>query len=185
MVNKFYCSISIMLLCFSIQSLAQTKIYRTNNGEISFFSETPLENIDAYSESMSSAIKPVNKDVAAVVLITSFKFKNALMQEHFNEKYLESDKYPKATFAGVINEDIDFKKPGSYKITVTGKLTLHGVEQKRTINGLLTIDPNLKLKMKSDFTIKLVDHKIEVPQLVVTKIAETIRISIIAEYELR
>jgi hypothetical protein len=172
---------------FNNYATAQTpsKIYKTNKGNVSFFSETPMENIDAYSTSMISAINPVNKNVAAVVIINSFKFKNSLMQEHFNEKYLESDKYPKATFSGIINENIDLTKPGTYKVSVSGKLIIHGIEQSRTINGVIIIDESMKLNLQSAFEVKLVDHKIEVPRIVFHKIAETISVKINADYNLQ
>jgi polyisoprenoid-binding protein YceI len=187
MVNKIS---SILLLCFcliTLQLFAQTtgKIYKTTAGSISFYSETPMENIDAHTKSMVSAINPANKQVAAVIMVNTFQFKNSLMQEHFNEKYLETEKYPKATFSGVINENIDLMKPGTYNVTVTGKLTIHGVEQNRTIKGVITIDNSLKLNLTSDFDVKLVDHKIEVPKLVFKKIAETIAVKLSGEYHLQ
>jgi polyisoprenoid-binding protein YceI len=76
-------------------------------------------------------------------------------------------------------------KPGTYNVTVTGKLTIHGVEQNRTIKGVITIDNSLKLNLTSDFDVKLVDHKIEVPKLVFKKIAETIAVKLSGEYHLQ
>ena len=160
-------------------------MYKTSNGQISFYSETPMENIDATSSSVLSAINPSNKNIAFVVLMTSFKFKNGLMQEHFNEKYVESDTYPKATYSGIITETIDYTKPGTYPVTTTGTLTIHGVAQQRTINGILTIDATKKLNLTSTFDVKLVDHKIEVPQIVFNKIAEAIQIKLNINYTLQ
>ena len=160
-------------------------IYKTSAGQISFFSETPMENIEASSSTMISAINPSNKNIACVVLLTSFKFKNGLMQEHFNEKYVESDKYPKATYSGIINETIDYTKPGTYPVTSTGTLTIHGVTQPRTINGTITIDATKKVNLTSTFDVKLVDHKIEVPQIVFNKIAEVIKVKLNTNYTLQ
>lgn len=179
-----------LILLFALSntiSFAQTstQIYKTASGKLSFFSETPLENISATSNSVISAINPSNRNVAAVVTISTFKFKNALMQEHFNEKYLESDKYPKATFSGIINETVDLMTPGTYQVSVTGKLTIHGVEQNRTIKGTITIDAAMKLSLKSEFEVKLVDHKIQVPELVFQKIAEVITVKLEGEYKLQ
>lgn len=157
-------------------------LYKTNNGSVSFFSETPMENIDAKSSSMVSAINPVNKNVETVIMIKTFKFKNSLMEEHFNKKYMESDKYPKLLFTGVINENIDLTKPGVYSVTVTGKLTIHGVEQPRTIKGTVTIDNSLKLTLISEFDVKLEDHNIEVPKLVFYKVGEIISVKLNSEY---
>jgi len=144
-----------------------------------------MENIDAHSKSMVSAINPATKQVAAVIMVNTFQFKNSLMQEHFNEKYLETEKYPKATFSGFINENVDLMKPGTYNVTVTGKLTIHGVEQNRTIKGVIIVDNALKLTLTSEFDVKLVDHKIEIPKLVFQKIAETIAVKISADYHLQ
>lgn len=173
------------LILARIETQAQNKIYKTSTGKISFYSETPIENIDAHSTAMSSAINPANREAAALVMINSFKFKNSLMQEHFNEKYMESDKYPKATFSGVINENVDLMKPGNYNVTVTGKLTIHGVEQNRTINAKITVSESLQLHLKADFNVKLEDHKIKVPEIVFHKIAEVIAVKIDADYTLK
>ncbi|WP_028981072.1 YceI family protein [Sporocytophaga myxococcoides] len=175
----------LMLVRIELQAQTQSKVYKTSTGNISFYSETPIENIDAHSTAMSSAINPVNRNAAALVMINTFKFKNALMQEHFNEKYMESDKYPKATFSGIINENVDLMKPGNYNVTVTGKLTIHGVEQNRTINATITVSESLQLHLKADFNVKLVDHKIEIPEIVFHKIAEVIAVKIDADYSLK
>jgi polyisoprenoid-binding protein YceI len=169
----------------TIEVLAQSKVYKTANGKISFYSETPVENIDAHSSAMTSAINPVDRNAAALVTITSFKFKNALMQEHFNEKYMESDKYPKATFSGIINEEVDLMQAGTYNVTVTGKLTIHGVEQNRTIQATITVKESHQLHLKAEFDVKLVDHNIKIPEIVFHKIAEVIAVKIDAEYTLK
>lgn len=175
----------LILLGIDVQAQTQNKIYKTSTGKISFYSEAPLENIDAHSSVMSSAINPINRNAAALVMVNSFKFKNGLMQEHFNEKYMESDKYPKATFSGIINENIDLMKPGSYNVTVTGKLTMHGVEQNKTINATITVNESLKLNLKANFNVKLADYKIEIPEIVFHKIAEVIAVKIDADYSLK
>jgi polyisoprenoid-binding protein YceI len=161
------------------------QIYKTSTGQISFFSATPIENIEAKSTTMISAIDPSNRNIACLVMMTSFAFKNGLMQEHFNEKYVESDVYPKATFSGVINEAIDLTKPGTYAVTATGKLTIHGVEKPRTINGTITVDTSHKLTLDSSFDVKLADHKIEIPEIVFNKIAEVINVKIHSVYGLQ
>src|SRR6478736_3366200 len=174
----------MLLLCSSFYPLTQSGQFKTDKGEISFFSETPVENIDAKSSKMYSVIDPSTRKLACIVSISTFEFDNSLMKEHFNEKYLESEKYPKASFSGVINESIDFAKAGVYKVSVTGKLKIHGVEQDRTINGIITIENDKKLSLQSEFHVKLVDHKIEVPTLVFEKIAEVIKVKVSAKYQL-
>jgi polyisoprenoid-binding protein YceI len=181
--------ISVLFILFSgiFFSFKQDSqpLYKTSNGQISFYSETPMENINATSTTMLSAINPSNKNIACVILMTSFKFKNGLMQEHFNEKYIESDKFPKATYSGIINETIDFTKPGSYPVSSTGSLTIHGVAQPRTINGTLIVTDSKKISLTSTFDVKLVDHKIKVPEIVFNKIAEVIQIKINASFTLQ
>jgi polyisoprenoid-binding protein YceI len=99
------------------------------------------------------------------------------MQEHFNEKYMESEKFPLSQFRGTIQEKIDLKVAGTYQVTVKGKLTIHGVEQERTITGTITVKDG-KITVQSKFKIKVADHKIEIPSLVATKIAEELDVEV-------
>ena len=99
------------------------------------------------------------------------------MQEHFNEKYMESDKNPKSTFKGKINEKIDFTKDGEYNVTVTGKLNIHGVEQDRTISGKVIVKEG-KIQLLTSFKVKNADHKVEIPKIVSAKIAEELDVKV-------
>ena len=165
----------VALIGLSINATAQ--IYRTPNGKIDFFSKTPVEDIEAHSNTAVVLLNTKTNDVVFQVQNTTFNFPNKLMQEHFNEKYMESEKYINSTFSGKINETIDYTKDGSYDVTVTGKLNIHGVEQVRTINGKVTIKGET-IQLVSDFKVKVVDHKIEVPKLVIAKIAEEIAVHV-------
>ena len=107
--------------------------------------------------------------------MSAFDFPNKLMQEHFNENYMESAKFPVSTFTGKILEAIDFTKNGTYEVTAQGQLTVHGVAQPRDLKGKLIID-NQKIYLTSNFEVKLVNHKIDVPKLVFVKIAEIISV---------
>ena len=98
------------------------------------------------------------------------------MQEHFNENYMESERYPYATFKGTINENIDFNKPGIYEVSASGVLNVHGVNQKRTLKGKLQIADS-GLTVNTQFDVLLADHKIKVPRLVFNKIAEKIAVT--------
>lgn len=168
--------IAIMAIT-GLTTLANAQIVKTSKGQVDFYSSTPVEDIDAHSGSTVILLNTTTRQVVVKVQNTSFNFKNKLMQEHFNEKYMESEKYPNSTFNGKINEAIDFSKDGSYDVTVTGDLNIHGVSQNRTINGKLTIK-NGAVQFTSDFTVKVADHKIEIPQLVVTKVAEEIKVHV-------
>ncbi len=142
-----------------------------------------MENIEAHSNSLLGVIDPTSNKVAFTMFITSFEFKKDLMQKHFNENYLESDKYPKATFIGKINEDVNLLTKGIYKVNVTGKLTLHGIEQERTLPGELIVNEG-RLNLTSNFKIKLADHKVDVPQMVVKNIAEEVDVKVFANFTL-
>jgi polyisoprenoid-binding protein YceI len=98
------------------------------------------------------------------------------MQEHFNENYLESDKYPTATFQGKVNEDITWNKPGSYDVSATGILNIHGKAVPKTIKGKLQIGENT-LRLDSRFEVPLVDHNIKIPKLLFSNIAEKIDVT--------
>lgn len=103
------------------------------------------------------------------------------MQEHFNEKYMESDKFANAQYKGKINEHIDFSKDSSYSVTCTGVLSLHGVDQPRTDKGTVHIK-NGKVILVAEFTVACVDHKIEIPKLLTENIASTVKVNLNANY---
>jgi len=161
----------------ALQFVAAPGLFIFESGKISFFSETPVENIAAETNNYAAALQPAAKKFAFSVLITGFQFEKSLMQEHFNENYMESDKFPKATFTGVIVEDLAIEEEGTYSLTAKGKLNIHGVEQERTIPVKL-INKDGKYTFNSAFQVKLVDHNIEVPSIVVTNIAEVIDVKI-------
>lgn len=171
-------------MLFSAQVSGQDKLYKTTSGSVQFFSETPMENIAAVSKSLAGAINPGNNKLAFTVFISSFEFENKLMQEHFNENYMESEKYPKASFSGKINEDINLKNDGTYTVTVAGKLNIHGVEKERTLKGTIAVK-NGKLSLESNFDVKLADHNIDIPKLVVKNIAEVIAVTVKGDFELK
>ena len=172
----------IFIFFFSVSlHLGAQGIYKSNEGEASFFSETPMENIEAHNKSISSFLNTGSKEVVFVIPVRNFKFRKALMEEHFNEKYLESDKYPDATFQGKINEDVDFSKDGVYKVTATGKMKMHGVEKQITVPGTITVKGG-KLSLQSEFNVTLTDYNITVPKLVIQNIAEVVAVKINAGY---
>jgi polyisoprenoid-binding protein YceI len=172
-MNRF---IILCLLLTGHWSLTNAQTFLTQTGEVSFFSETPVENITATNKKARSAINPATGDVAVTMQMTDFQFPNKLMQEHFNENYVESEKYPTATFRGKLVEPVDFTKAGTYDVSAKGNFTLHGVTQERTLKGKLTVEPGQKLTLLCDFTVALKDHKIEVPTLVFVKVAQVISV---------
>jgi polyisoprenoid-binding protein YceI len=155
---------------------ANGQLYMAQNGEVSFFSKTPLEDIDALNKQVGSIINTANNEVAVQMRVTNFVFPNKLMQEHFNENYLESDKFPSATFKGKIREVVDLKVPGIYPVTAVGTATIHGITNPIEIKGTI-VSKGDQVSLTCQFDIKLVDYKIDIPKIVFAKIAEVIRVS--------
>jgi len=164
----------LTFLLIGMQSKGQ--LYMTNSGEVSFFSKTPLEDIDAVNKSVSSIINTATNEVAVQMRITNFVFPNKLMQEHFNENYLESEKFPSATFKGKIKESVDLTLPGTYAIEALGSATIHGITRPIELKGTILSTGNT-LTLSCQFEIQLVDYKISIPKIVFAKIAEVIKVS--------
>ncbi|MCP1384402.1 YceI family protein [Runella salmonicolor] len=168
----------IIILSVSFASLGYLNaqnLYSTSNGETSFFSETPVENIAAVNKFGQAILNTSTNDIVVQMNMKQFDFPNKLMQEHFNENYIESAKYPKAVFKGKINEKIDFTKNGTYDISATGDFNLHGVSKPRTFKGKITIAQG-SIGLTTDFEVALTEHNIEVPKVVFMKIAQTIQV---------
>ena len=160
---------------------SQAQIYMTTTGKVQFFSETPLENISAVNSAVSSLINAKTDSVFVRMKNTGFAFKNALMENHFNENYMESTKYPVDSFRGKISETIDYTKEGTYLVTASGVLFIHGVEKVENIKGTLTIRGG-SIRLHSEFFVHTADFNIEVPKLVFEKIAKDITVTLSAEY---
>jgi polyisoprenoid-binding protein YceI len=174
--------ISIILLAWlSSLNLAGQTLYASKNAQISLFSSAPIEDIAAKTSAGNSVYNAATGDLVFSVAINTFKFPKSLMQEHFNSDYLESDKYPRATFKGKVQERPDVTKNGTYPITVVGELDVHNVKQTRTIPATLTVN-NGAITMLSEFMVKCVDHHIDIPRLVFKNIAESIKMNVNATY---
>jgi polyisoprenoid-binding protein YceI len=171
----------IALAALSISQVSAQKFF-TRSASITFFSTTPVEDIEAKNNQASAIVNMDNGDMAFTALMKSFQFKKALMQEHFNEKYVESDKFPKATFKGKITSPGMDKlaKNGEHKATVDGDLTIHGVTKKYTAEGTITKSDET-LTLNSIFDITLADFNIKIPGPVKKKIAEKVKATIVAE----
>ncbi len=167
--------IKILLISLLVSDKSFGQMYATQAGETSFFSETLVENIVAVNKTVGAIINTATNEIAVSMKMSAFDFPNKLMQEHFNENYMESEKYPMGTFKGKIVEPIDYTKNGTYEVTAKGQLTIHGVTLPRDLKGKLTVE-NQKISLVSNFDIKLVDHKIDVPKIVFAKIAEVISV---------
>ena len=174
--------VSFVFLLITGSHLTAQKVY-TKNGSISFFSKTSMENIDAKNNQVMSVLNTQTGDLQFSVIIKAFHFKKALMEEHFNENYMESTKFPKASFKGVLKDisKIDFAKDGSYGVIVSGDMNIHGVRRKITAPGVINIKNGVP-SASSKFSIKLKDYNIVVPKVVRNNISETIEISLTSAY---
>lgn len=168
--------LSALIFFLHVGEVGAQTLYGTTSGEVSFYSDTPLETIEAVNKKSGAIINSANRELVVQMKITDFVFPNKLMQEHFNENYLESEKYPTATFKGKIKEQVDLTAAGTYPVTAEGSLTIHGVTKPVTVKGNLISSGN-DLKLDFKFQVKPEEYKIEVPSLVVTKIAELIDVS--------
>jgi polyisoprenoid-binding protein YceI len=171
------------LLSFCFTSF-YSQIFKAKDGTtlIHFYSKSPLEDIDAANKGAVIVLNTNSGDLQVRVTIQNFKFKNGLMEEHFNENYLESTKFPNCVFKGKINEKVDFTKDGENKVTVTGKMELHGVTKDVTISGTLT-KKGTDILIDSKFQIKVADYDIKVPSLYVKNIAEVVDVTIVSTLE--
>ena len=162
---------SCMLMIGTTALFAQK--YMTRTGKISFDATTKKspEKIAAINNEVANILDAKSGDIIFQVLIKSFKFESELMQEHFNENYMESDKYPKAEFKGNISNisELTLSKDGTYNAKVTGKLTIHGVTNDVSVPGTLTVKGNT-ITAKTKFTVVLKDYKVAIPALVADKV---------------
>jgi len=164
------------LFFLEVGNVFSQNLYGTTTGEVSFYSDTPLETIEAVNKKTGVIINLSTSELAVQIRITDFVFPNKLMQEHFNENYLESEKYPTAVFKGKIKENVDLSKSGTYPVTAEGTLTIHGVNRPVLVKGTIQSIAN-ELKLDFKFQVKPEDYKIKVPSLVITKIAEVIDVT--------
>lgn len=169
--------LTIILLMISGSVFGQK--YITKNGKITFFSDAPAEKIEGHNNQVNTALDITTGDLVFKVLMKSFEFENALMQEHFNENYVESDKFPTATFKGKITNlsEINFTKNGKYKALVDGDLTIHGVTKKVKHFGTFEIKDG-KILVNAKFSIALKDYNVKIPNTVLKNIAEIVDITV-------
>jgi polyisoprenoid-binding protein YceI len=171
-------SILYILFLLSTAGQAQDKYY-TKSGKIEFSSRASLEDIDAKNKTVSVLLDSKTGMLQFSVLLKSFEFEKALMEEHFNSDYVESDKYPKAEFKGTItnNATVNYNKDGTYQVKIKGLLTLHGISKNLETNAtIIVIGP--KLEANATFTILLSDYNIRVPSMAKDKVARKIKISV-------
>jgi hypothetical protein len=172
---------AFLLLSFAFTANAQK--FMTKDGYIGFFSHTPMEDIKGDNNQVASVLDIVSGEMVFQVLIKSFHFDRALMEEHFNENYMESDEFPKSIFKGKITNIslVNFSKSGTYNVTVEGDLTIHGVTNKISTKGILEVVTG-GINANSKFNVTPEDFKIDIPKVVREKIANNLEVTVTIKY---
>jgi len=173
-------SITLLILAVACSAQSYSQTFITRNGYIGFFSKTPLEDIKAENRQVYAVIDAAKKNLAFTCLVKGFLFQKELMQEHFNENYVESDKYPKAEFLGSYTGEVNSAKEGKYPVQIKGQLTFHGVTKAIEVPATIDVKGN-KLTGASDFKLTPGDFNIQIPALVKEKIAKEIDVHILVE----
>ena len=178
-----YRKINVFVLVILIIAVSGFKdqpslLYQTTSGKISFRSDAPLEVIRASSKDLIGLLDISKKNFSFKIDIHSFQgFNSPLQKEHFNENYMESDKYPDASFKGKIIEDVDLSVDGNYELRAKGILTIHNVPQERIIKSDVTVKKNV-ITVNSSFTVLLSEHNIPIPKVVNQKLANEIKVEV-------
>ncbi|MGZ3750102.1 MAG: YceI family protein [Mucilaginibacter sp.] len=172
----------LILVISSFASQAQ-KLFSTKTGQIKFNASSPLEKIEAVNNQVDSKMIDKTGQIVFSVLIKSFKFENQLMEDHFNENYMESSKIPKADFKGYVTNvsSVNFAKDGKYPVTVEGTLTIHDVSQKVSTTGFIEIVSG-KPVINGTFKVKIKDYGIT-GSYIGGKIANEAELTINCKYE--
>ncbi len=167
----------LLITAFAFSAGISAQIVMAKTCVVSFFSASPLENIEAINKASKPLINKSTNDVQIKIVNSAFIFEKALMQEHFNENYMESEKFPNTIFKGKINEKIDWAKDGDHKVTVSGKMSMHGVDKDITMDGSINIKGE-EVRISTKFKIHIADYGIKVPSLYIQNIAEDVDVKI-------
>jgi len=167
------------LACIVFVNVACSQKYFTKNAQIGFFSDTPIEKIEAHNTTANCVFDLATGRIEFSALIKGFQFERALMQEHFNENYLESDQLPKAIFKGQIDNyrKIDPAKNTKHIVRVSGELNMHGVSRSITAQAVIDVKDG-NLKATSEFQIAVADFQVEIPSLVKDQIAKNVKVKV-------
>lgn len=167
-----------LLFLMSLYGFTQSKRI-TKTGDIRFEASVPsFEEVKAQNKTATVVLNPENGEIAALALIKGFRFKTALMEEHFNENYIESNKYPKATFKGkVYGFDMSILSETNRDFTIKGILELHGKSKEITIPAKIRKNGD-GIQLTSDFTVNSEDFDIRIPKMVSNKVSKKVNISL-------
>jgi len=183
MMKQWMCCLLVLVMTGLLSPLQAQKLL-TRTGHTWFESHTPLEDIKAHNHQTLSVLNLENGELAVSILIKGFQFEKALMQEHFNENYMESDKFPKAVFKGEIIDmgAVNLEKEGTYPVKVKGDLTIHGETQPVETEGTITVADDT-FSASSSFVVEVADYKIDIPAVVRDNIANEVKIDINVDYQ--
>lgn len=172
-MNKLISAVFLLLTSF-----LHSQILICKDGNTKFTSEAPLELIKAQSNKTTGVIDCANKTVAFSIDIDSFDgFNSGLQKEHFKENYMETERYPKATFKGKLIEDVDFNKNGTYAVRAKGIFNIHGTEKEKIVKVKITVKDK-EILVDASFEVPLEDHNIKIPKVVNQKIASIIMVEV-------
>ena len=179
--------IYLVLVSILIVTVSFGQKYFTKNGKINFDATSPNspERVEGVNRTVTCVVDTKTGNIQFAALMKGFEFEKALMQEHFNENYVESDKFPKAEFKGIIdgNNAVNYTRDGIYAVKVKGKLTIHGETSDVETAGKLIVQ-NGKINALADFNVTLSDYNISIPGLVADKVSKTAKISVACQLEL-
>lgn len=176
-------SIVLFFILFEGPGICYSQDYfQTTNAKTRFYSSAPVEDIEAVSNEGISVINTQTGEISFQIKIRSYRFRKALMQEHFNENYMESHKYPNAAFKGKILEKLDFSSRVDQKVTIMGILDVHGVKKERNIPATIIIHDG-EFILTSQFDVACKDHDIKIPKIFWKNIAEVIQVNVTAKYK--
>ncbi len=168
--------VTCLLLAASIWMANGQERWSTRSGEVRMNASTPLEDIDALNSRVNAILEPGSGGFAVVMLISEFRFPRKLMEEHFNENYMESGRFPKATFSGKIHGLSGIGPGEEQTCRVSGELTIHGVTRPLETEAVVSRGDGA-WTIRSRFTVHTEDHGIEIPRIVFKKIAEDVRVT--------
>ena len=172
----------IIVCCFLSYGVSHSQErYLTKNGAISFYSKAPMEDITADNNQVLSIVDATKGKMAISILMKSFLFEKALMQEHFNENYVESDKYPKATFKGKIL-NFNSLKESETKLDIKGVISIHGKTKEIIVSANATKSEDT-IQLQGEFNLKVADFDIKIPSVVAKNIAKEIKVSFQFNYK--
>jgi hypothetical protein len=177
--------LSLLFFFLTIALAVNAQKYMTKNGFIGFFSQTPMENIKGDNNQVAGVLDISTGEMVFQALIKSFHFDRALLEEHFNENYMESDKFPKSSFKGKIKNlsNVNFSKNGIYDVTVEGELTIHDATNKISAKGTIEVVTG-GINANSKFNIVPEDYKINIPGVVREKINKNLEVTVTMKYAL-